>query len=294
MTNSATRALEVLEPGPLATFQDLGRPGLAGIGVGASGAADRSALRLANRLVGNDEGAAAVEVTLGGFAARARGDLTVVVTGAPCPVTVGGRGGAAGSVLRVRAGECLRLGTPPVGLRSYVAVRGGFAVERVLGSASTDVLSGLGPPPLEPGTVLPVGVPHRPLPAVDFAPVTAPPADGLVLTVVPGPRQDWFHDDALPTLLRETYAVSPRSNRVGLRLEGPPLTRARGDELPSEGLVPGAVQVPPSGSPTLFLADHPVTGGYPVIAVVVAADVDRAAQARPGLTLRFAAARRPR
>ena len=146
MVSAIPAELEVMEPGLLATVQDLGRPGLAGIGVGASGAADRTSFRLANRLVGNPEDAAAVEVTFGGFAARARRDLVVAVTGAPCPVTVGDRQGAVNSVLFVRAGECLRLGRPERGLRSYVAVRGGLAVERVLGSASTDVLSGVGPP----------------------------------------------------------------------------------------------------------------------------------------------------
>lgn len=279
--------LEVVASGPSATVQDLGRPGHAGIGVGASGAADRGALRLANRLLGNDEGAPAVEVTLGGFAAVARRDLLVAVTGAPCPVTVDGRGGATDAVLRVRAGQCLRLGTPEHGLRSYVAVRGGFAVRRVLGSAATDVLAGLGPDPLRPGSVLAVGPAVHPLPPVSFAPVAGPVSGELSLRIVPGPRADWFTHRAWERLVGGPYVVGPESNRVGLRLDGPELPRSRPDELPSEGLVPGAVQVPPSSRPTVFLADHPVTGGYPVIAVVLAADVDRAAQARPGTRVRF-------
>ncbi|WP_199433966.1 biotin-dependent carboxyltransferase family protein [Qaidamihabitans albus] len=281
--------LEVLEAGPLSTVQDLGRSGFAGIGVGMSGAADRSSLRLANRLAGNDEAAAAVEVTLGGFAARALRPLTVVVTGAPCPVTVGGRGAAPNALVHVPAGAVLRLGTPERGLRSYVAVRGGVTVAPVLGSRATDLLSGLGPEPLCPGTVLPVGpVPAR-WPSVGFAPVAPLAADELVLTVVPGPRHDWFTERALGTLLAEPYTVTSESNRIGIRLDGPALDRRRDDELPSEGMVAGALQVPPASRPTLFLADHPVTGGYPVIAVVVAADVDKAAQARPGLRLRFTA-----
>jgi biotin-dependent carboxylase-like uncharacterized protein len=288
---TADVGLEVVETGPLATVQDLGRPGLAGIGVGTSGAADRASFRLANRLVGNPEGAAGVEVTLGGFAAVARRDLTVAVTGAPCPVTVGRRGGAVNTVLRVRAGELLRLGPAARGLRSYVAVRGGLAVDPVLGSAATDVLSGVGPAPLEPGRVLAVGVPTLPMPGVDLAPVAPLPADEVTLRVVPGPRADWFIEPALPTLLAAPYEVTSRSNRIGLRLDGPELPRARESELPSEGMVPGALQVPPTGRPTLFLADHPVTGGYPVIAVVVSTDVDKAAQARPGMRLRFETAR---
>ncbi|GAA4858812.1 5-oxoprolinase subunit C family protein [Saccharopolyspora rosea] len=286
-TRSVVRALEVLATGPLATVQDLGRPGLADIGVGRSGAADRGSLRLANRLVGNDEGAAAVEVTLGGLAVRAGADLVVAVTGAPCPVTVAGRGAAANAVLRLPAGAELRLGAPARGLRSYLAVRGGVAVEPVLGSRATDVLAGLGPDPLEPGAVLPVGPAPARFPQVDAAPVAALPADELVLRVAPGPRHDWFTADALTTLLGEAYEVTAQSNRIGMRLDGPALPRARTEELPSEGMVPGALQVPPSARPTLFLADHPVTGGYPVIAVVTAADVDRAAQARPGQRVRF-------
>lgn len=288
------QGLEVLESGLLATVQDLGRPGLAGIGVGVSGAADRGALRLANRLVGNDEGAAAVEVTLGGFAARALRDLTVVVTGATCPVSIDGRGAATNAVLRVPSGSVLRLGMTSKGLRNYVAVRGGVAVDPVLGSRSTDVLAGLGPDPLRAGTVLPVGMPPLHWPPIDFAPVAEPPADELVLAVMPGPRDDWFVEDALAVLLGSVYEVTAQSNRVGIRLDGPALPRVREEELPSEGMVAGALQVPPSSRPTLFLADHPVTGGYPVIAVVVAADVDKAAQARPGMRLRFTLSRKRR
>lgn len=284
---AAGEAVEVLATGPLSTVQDLGRPGLAGIGVGVSGAADRASARLANRLVGNDERAAVVECTLGGFAVRALRDLTVAVTGAPCPIAVDGRGGAANSVLRVPSGAELRLGLPDRGLRSYVALRGGVDVEPVLGSRATDVLAELGPPPLRPGAVLAVGAPPDAFPAVDLAPVAAVPAGELVLDAVPGPRDDWFDESALTTLFTETYEVSAESNRIGMRLDGPALGRSRHGELPSEGMVPGALQVPPSSRPTLFLADHPVTGGYPVIAVVVAADVDRAAQARPGQRVRF-------
>ncbi|CAM00874.1 biotin-dependent carboxylase-like uncharacterized protein [Saccharopolyspora erythraea NRRL 2338] len=278
--------LEVLETGPLATVQDLGRPGLADIGVGVSGAADRGSLRLANRLLGNAEGAAAIEVTFGGLAVRAGRELTIAVTGAPCPITVGGRGEGAHAVLRVAAGVEVRLGTPPCGLRSYLAVRGGISVEPVLGSRSTDVMAGLGPAPLRVGDTLPVGPAPAAFPVIELAPVAQPPEE-LMLEVVPGPRDDWFTDEALDVLLTSVYEVTTESNRVGMRLDGPALTRRRNEELPSEGMVAGALQVPPASRPTLFLADHPVTGGYPVIAVVTSADVDRAAQARPGQRVRF-------
>ncbi|GAB2760016.1 biotin-dependent carboxyltransferase family protein [Salinifilum aidingensis] len=279
--------LEVLSTGPLATVQDLGRPGLGHIGVGTSGAADRGALRLANRLLANPEGAAAVEVTLGGLELLARGPVTVALTGAPCPLSVDGRGAAMHAVLRLDAGSTLRLGRPERGLRTYLAVRGGIAVEPVLGSRSTDVLAGLGPERLAAGALLPVGPAPAAFPCVEQAPVPGP-ADGVLeLRAVPGPRADWFTADALRVLFGAEYAVTADSDRIGMRLSGPQLTRSCGGELPSEGMVAGALQVPPSGTPTLFLADHPVTGGYPVIAVVPAADVDRAAQARPGQAVRF-------
>lgn len=287
------RALRVLRAGPLTTVQDLGRPGYAALGIGLSGAADRSSLRLANRLLGNPEGAAALEVTCGGLAVRAEAPLFYALTGAPCPIVVvhpGARGrcttAAPYAVEHLPAGAELRLGVPTEGMRSYLAVRGGIDVPPVLGSRATDVLAGIGPDPLRDGMVLPVGPPPRAWPTVDAAPPRwEPPADDLTLRVVPGPRDDWFA--TLDPLIAGSYEVTPDSNRVGMRLRGPALTRARDGELPSEGMVPGALQVPPSGQPVLFLADHPVTGGYPVAAVVVAADMDLAAQVRPGRRLRF-------
>lgn len=286
--------LEILRTGPQATIQDLGRPGFAAIGVGVCGAADRGSLRLANRLVGNAEGAAAIEATLGGLVVRGRGDLVVAVTGAPCPIEVGGRGGAMNSLIRVPDGAAVALGTPERGLRSYLAVRGGISVPPVLGSRSTDLLASLGPDPLDSGRLLPVGPAPQGFPPVALAPVTPPSGGELRLRVVPGPRDDWFTEHAMHTLLSEPFEVTKDSNRVGLRLSGPVLSRRKDGELPSEGMVIGALQVPPSGRPTLFLADHPSTGGYPVIAVVMAADVDIAAQARPGQRLRFAVTgRRP-
>lgn len=284
---SAAKRLEVLGTGPLATVQDEGRPGLGGLGVGVSGAADRRSMRLANRLVGNDPGAAVVEVTFGGLALRAHADVLVALTGAEAPVTVDGTGVGCWGPVRLPAGSELRLGTPATGLRTYLAVRGGIAVEPVLGSRATDVMSGIGPAVLEPGTVLPVGPAPRDWPTVDVAPVRPIPAGDLEVRVVPGPRDDWFVEGALEALCSAPYDVTAESNRVGMRLQGPVLERSRQEELPSEGMVRGALQVPPTGLPTLFLSDHPVTGGYPVIGVVPDADLDLAAQARPGQRLRF-------
>jgi biotin-dependent carboxylase-like uncharacterized protein len=278
--------LRVLAPGPLATVQDRGRVGWAAIGVTRSGAADRSAAALANRLVGNDPSAALVEVTAGGLRVRAERTVLVAVTGAPAPVLIDGRAGPFNAPLTLPPGAELSLGVPPVGLRSYLAVRGGFDVPKVLGSRSTDTLSGLGPPPLRAGDVFPVGTLAADEPVVDVAAVR-PPTAGAVVRVLPGPRRDWLQPSAWTALTSAEWAVSPDSDRVGLRLTGPRLARAREDELPSEGLVPGALQVPPDGAPVLFLADHPVTGGYPVPAVVVTADLPAVAQLRPGDTLRF-------
>ena len=282
--------LTVLAPGPLATVQDRGRVGWAAVGVPRSGAADRAAAALANRLVGNDPAAAVLEVTAGGLRVRAERTLLVAVTGAPVPLAVDGRAGPLNGPLTLHPGAVLFLGVPPVGLRSYLAVRGGIGVAEVLGSRSTDTLSGLGPAPLRAGDVLPIGSLAAAEPVVDVAAVP-PPAAGPLVRVLPGPRRDWLQPSAWTVLVTAEWTVSPDSDRVGLRLSGPPLARARGDELPSEGLVPGAVQVPPDGAPVLFLADHPVTGGYPVPAVVVTADLPAVAQLRPGDVLRFTAAR---
>lgn len=285
------RALAVVRAGALTTVQDRGRPGHAHLGVPRSGALDGPAAALANRLAGNAPDAAVLETTLNGCSVRPRSAVTVAVTGAPCPVAVDGRPVAWGAPVRVRAGSVLDVGAAVRGVRSYVAVSGGIAVEPVLGSRSTDLLSGLGPAPLTDGAVLSLGAPRGGHARVDVAPQPAPPAE-LVLRVTLGPRDDWFTSDAVRILTSRTYRVSPASNRIGLRTTGPALERAREDELPSEGIVLGAVQVPPDGTPVVFLADHPTTGGYPVIAVVRPADLPAAAQARPGTPIRFLSVRR--
>ena len=282
--------LTVLACGPLATVQDRGRQGWASIGVTTSGAADRSAADLANRLVGNDPAAAVLEATAGGLRVRAERTVLVALTGAPAAARVDGRAAPFDAPLTLAAGQVLEFGMPPVGLRTYLAVRGGVDVPAVLGSRSTDTLSGLGPAPLRAGDRLPVGTLAAAEPNVDVAPVR-PPSPRPVLQVLPGPRHDWFEPAAWTALTTQEWTVTPDSNRVGLRLSGPRLARARADELPSEGLVPGAMQVPPDGAPVLFLADHPVTGGYPVLAVVASADLSAAAQLRPGDLVTFRPAR---
>ncbi|GGT25570.1 biotin-dependent carboxyltransferase family protein [Streptomyces griseoviridis] len=281
-----TVKLTTVRAGALTTVQDAGRPGHAHLGVPRSGALDAPAMRLANRLLGNEPGAAVLETTLTGCALRPDRAVTVVVGGAPCPVTVDGRPAAWGGPVRVPAGAVLEVGTVTAGVRAYVAVAGGIAVDPVLGSRSADLLSGLGPAPLRDGDVLPVGRPGARAAAPAAAPWPAPPAE-LVLPVRPGPRADWFTPAALRAFTSAAYRVSAQSNRIGLRTEGPALTRAKEGELPSEGMVLGAVQVPPDGRPVVFLHDHPTTGGYPVIAVVAEPALAAAAQAAAGTPLRF-------
>jgi biotin-dependent carboxylase-like uncharacterized protein len=267
--------IDVLDPGPLATVQDLGRPGYAALGVPSSGGFDRRALRLANRLVGNAEDAAVIEVTLGGLAITARDAVTVALTGAVCS------GLDWGTPVTVPAGRTVRLGSPATGLRSYLAVRGGVEVPAVLGSRSTDTLSGLGPAPLRAGCDLAVG---RASGRVSDA-TAAPHGSSGVLDVLLGPRDDWFTAAALDLFAHRPWTVRPDSDRVGLRLNGPVLERRRSGELPSEPTLPGAVQVPGDGRPIVFGPDGPVTGGYPVLGVLI--DPDQAAQLRPGDTVRF-------
>jgi biotin-dependent carboxylase-like uncharacterized protein len=274
--------------GPLALVQDLGRPGHAALGVTRSGAADRGSLRLANRLVANPEPSPGIEVTFGGLRLRALREVTVAVTGAPLPLEVDGRGVDANAPVVLHAGQQLSLGVPEHGLRTYVAIRGGIAAPGLLGSCSRDTLAGIGPEPLAEGDELALGAPPTEQPVVDHAAV--PALAPATLRVVLGPRDDWFTDAA--AIVQDEWEVSSDSDRVGLRLRrpsdtAPPLSRVDDAELPSEAVVRGSLQVPPGGEPVLFLADHPVTGGYPVVAVVVDADTDRAAQLRPGERLRF-------
>ncbi|MFE0591564.1 biotin-dependent carboxyltransferase family protein [Micromonospora echinospora] len=276
--------IEILRAGALTTVQDQGRPGWAHLGVPRSGALDAAALRLANRLVGNPESAAGLEITLTGCALRLHRAATVAVTGAEADVRVGRRPVDPGRPLSVPASAVLTIGPARHGLRSYLAVSGGIAVEPVLGSRATDTLSGLGPPRVRDGDRLPLDPDPGPPAPVDFTPTPAP-ATELRLILRPGPRHDWFTPAARDRLLHTPYRVSPVSDRIGARLVGAALPRAVAGELPSEPIVLGAVQVPADGQPLIFLADHPTTGGYPVIGVVD--DVTLLAQARPGTTVRF-------
>lgn len=274
----------VVATGAAALMQDQGRPGMASLGVTRSGAFDTVAAALANRLVGNPESAAVIEALGGGLALRTDDPAIVAVTGATGPVHVDGRAVARNATLTLRGDTHIELGAPSRGVRSYVAVRGGFAVRPVLGSRSYDTLGHLGPEPLQIGDWLPVGPATMPAAPVDHAP--APGSElPVALSIAPGPRRDWFTDSTWDTLLTSAWQVQPSSNRVGIRLGGPRLARTatRVDaELPPEGLIQGAIQVPPDGQPIIMGPDHPTTGGYPVIAVVAPADCAHCAQLVPG------------
>lgn len=276
--------LTVLDPGLLTTVQDRGRVGLAHLGVPRAGALDAPAAALATRLVGNPPDAALLETTMTGAAIRVDRALTVAVTGARCEVRVDGRPVPFAEPVSLRAGAVLVVGPAREGVRSYVAVAGGLDVPPVLGSRSTDTLAGLGPARLRAGDVLALGPAPGPPAPLDVAPLRTGAGP---LRLLLGPRASWLGPAGLAALATASYAVSPNSDRVGLRLTGPPLDLLETRELPSEGVVLGAVQVPPSGRPVVFLHDHPVTGGYPVVAVVHPDDVPRCAQLRPGDQVRF-------
>lgn len=264
--------------------QDQGRHGFGHLGVSPSGAADRAALARANAALGNPPTAAALEV-MGAVRLRTHEDLLLAVAGPRTEVELDGVATTA-RVLAVAAGSVVSVAAPTWGLRTYLAVRGGLDVPPVLTSRSTDTLSGLGPEPVREGAriqALPAVAPLPTMPPDDAAAVT--PGSLAMLDALPGPRADWVRDvDALYT---RPWRVSHLADRVGTRLEGEPLVRAVTDELPSEGVVRGSVQVPPSGEPVVLGPDHPVTGGYPVVAVLTPSASDALAQLRAGTVVRF-------
>lgn len=278
--------IEIVEAGPQTTVQDLGRPGFGRWGIPASGAADRASLRLVNRLVGNAESAAGLEILLGPFVAVFHESTTVALSGARVAAHLDGRPITSDGPVGVRPASRLDLGSASDGVRIYLGVRGGLDTPVELGSRSSDTQSRIGLPPLRNGTRLAIAADRLKMPGVDFAP-RAPLPDVFELDLVPGPRADWFAPDAVDVLYSSTYRVTADCDRVGLRLTGPALPRLDARELPSEGVVRGAVEVLPTGQPVLLLVDYPTTCGYPVIGVVEPGSLDLAGQAGPGRRLRF-------
>ena len=285
-------SLEVIDGGPLTTIQDAGRPGLAHLGIPPSGFLDAPAARLANRLVGNDENDALLETTGRGPCLRLRklppGTTAIIValTGASTPIRINGRPAEPLSAQILRLGDELEVGHTAAGVRSYLAIRGGLRVPPILGSRSTDLLSGLGPAPLQRGQHLGIGRPTRPVPPADVVAGHQIPTAACVGLHL-GPADRLFQTTSLQLLTSANWTVSSTSSRIGLRLIGPRLSRVNDAELPPEGMVRGSVQVPPDGQPVVLLADGPVTGGYPVVGVVRETDFPLLAQAAPGTDLRF-------
>ena len=291
MSVGHSRSVRVSRPGALTTIQDCGRPGYAHIGVPRSGALDSPAHHQANRLVGNQPGAAVLETTLTGVSVIAEATIVVAVTGADSAVRVDGRPAGLGTPIALRAGQVLDVGTARRGVRNYIAFSGGVRVPHVLGSMSADLLSGLGPSRLTTGDVLPLNDPgNDPAGQVACSMASVPaaplPSRQTELFAHLGPRSDWLSPAGLAALREGTWSVSPDSNRVALRLTGIPMERRPG-ELESEGLVNGSIQALPDGQLVVFLADHPTTGGYPVVAVLDPVSLPVCAQARPGMTVSF-------
>lgn len=283
--------VEVVRAGLLTTVQDLGRWGHGALGVPVAGPMDVYSHRLANLLVGNPASAATLEVTLSGPELLFRGRSTVVaVTGGVFEVTLDEQPVPLGVSRRVKSGQRLRFGRRRQGARAYVAVAGGFEADVVLGSRATHLAAGMGGiegRALRAGDRLRVGRPHVVAPVERRGVNLAVGPERTILRVLPGPHDQWFAPEAMTVLCRETFRVSPRSNRMGFRLEGPTLPRAAAPELLSAAVPMGAIQVPPAGEAILLMADRQTTGGYPQVATVISADLPLAGQLAPGDAVGF-------
>ena len=282
-------SLEVIEVNGLATIQDTGRTGWRKFGVPTSGAMDAFALHAANLLAGNAPDCAAVEIGMGGIAFRAMRDCVVAVTGVGYALSVYIWDFPLWSSYYVRGGWTIRLDKLDSGMWAYLAVSGGVQTPPTLGSASTylhGAFGGLDGRRLQAGDVLRSGTPSRSLNnlAARTLPAEAQPAysDNPILDVILGPQDEYFTDESVETFFSSEYLVSPASDRMGYRLEGPALTHLDKTEPLSEGMTMGAIQVPSGGQPIVMMADSPTTGGYPKIGTVVSADLPLLAQCAPG------------
>lgn len=283
-------SLTVIRPGMLTTVQDLGRWGQQHAGVPVAGPMDAYSHRLANRLAGNPDAAAALEVTLMGPELQSDGDMTCALAGASFALTVNGRPLQMHQPFTLRAGERLRFGERTAGARATLAVRGGFDIAPVFGSRATSLISRMGPfdgRALRAGDVLPVGRTGRTSGTSVGQPLSLP-SGGARVRVVLGPHDAMFTRSAIETLLSSRYLVTPQSNRMGYRLDGPRLEHAGSADILSDATPIGSLQVPASGQPILLMADRQTTGGYPKIATVITADLPFAGQLAPGDWIEFA------
>ncbi len=286
--------IDVRAPGLLTTVQDLGRDGFGPMGVSASGAADRVALRIGNRLVGNPEGAAGLEMTLLGATFVFPERAVVALTGSDFGATIDNARVEMWTSVEVCPGQTLQAGPTRGGSRCYLCVRGGIDVQLFLGSASTHLLSGLGGfegRPLRKGDVLKIGTTGGSFRTFRKRSVSARAlvqlAPRKILRATAGPQSDWFSEEAQKTFFAGTYRVAEESNRMGLRLEGPQVSSAAGGEMISEGVSLGAVQITAGGLPIILFVEQQTTGGYPKIANVISADLSTLGQLRPRDEIRF-------
>jgi antagonist of KipI len=285
-----TGALEIAKPGLLTSVQDLGRHGQQASGVPVAGPMDAFSHRLANQLVGNEPDAATLEVTLIGPEVVVEAHTTLAIVGALFDATCDGRPVPMGASFTVQPGQRLKFGRLIQGARAYLAVAGGILTAPVLGSRATHLVSGMGGlhgRALQSGDRLPVVAQAASRPLRKAVGLTLPTAGRARLRVVPGPQDDWFQPEALQLMAGVSFRISPRSNRMGYRLEGPPLGRAREGELISEPVGIGAIQVPSAGEPILLMADRQTAGGYPKIGHVITADLPLAGQLAPGDFIEF-------
>jgi antagonist of KipI len=284
-------AILVQAPGIFTTVQDLGREGFGTMGVSASGAADPISLRIGNRLVGNPEGAAALEMTLVGGAFRFERAAVIAVTGADFGPSLGGVAMPIWTPIEIRESETVRFGASRSGARAYLCVRGGIAVEPFLGSASTHVLSGLGGfegRALRKGDRVELGAANSLFRKIAVSPKALESLQPhRVIRVTDGPQSDWFAESSWKTLCGNAFRISEQSNRMGIRLEGPPIPLDASREMLSEGVSLGAIQVPPSGQPIILFVEQQTTGGYPKVANVISADLHSLGQLRPRDEIRF-------
>ena len=286
----STGALHILKPGLLTTVQDLGRYGHQASGVPVAGPMDTFSHRLANQLAGNAIDAATLEITLIGPDMIVEADTTMAIAGAQFEVTCDDRPIGLGASFAVTRGQRLKFGRIMQGARAYLAVAGGIETPPVLGSRATHLVSHMGGfdgRALQSGDRVPIGNSPQPRPPRKSVGLTLPSKGRALLRVMPGPQADWFQDDALKAIASVSFRISPQSNRMGYRLQGPPLVRAREGELISEPLGIGAIQVPAAGEPILLMADRQTAGGYPKIGYVISADLPIAGQLAPGDFIEF-------
>ncbi len=285
--------VHILNPGMLSTVQDLGRFGYMSTGFSPGGAMDSFALQLANILVGNAPGDGAVEMTAMGMTVRFDSSCAIALTGADMQPKINGESVSMNKTLEVNAGDVLSCGYAAKGMRTYLAVSGGFELPLVMGSMSTNLKCGLGGftgRALKKGDALPLRyqLTTDMIGCHSFTPENYMDTP-LTLRVVLGPQEDMFTDEGIRTFLSRVYRVSEQSDRMGLRLEGPKIENKNGVDIISDGIATGAVQIPSSGTPIIMMADRQTTGGYAKIATVISADLKRIAQAKPGTALRFRA-----